>query len=91
MATKAWIALVDWADGNVEDTDEMRVKANTPGQAIAAARAAWTATNGAKWPHCRINRISVMSPARLRRLSDTQGCGTLLEGVCHHDTAPSSR
>lgn len=66
MAKKAWIALIEWIDGKIEDTDETRVYAGTAGKAKSAARAAWSATNGAKWPHCRIKRIEVFPPTRLR-------------------------
>lgn len=66
MAKKAWIALVDWIDGEVEDTDEIRVQADTAGDALKAARAAWSTTKGAEWPHCRIEHITVSPPARLR-------------------------
>lgn len=66
MAKKAWIALVDWIDGEVEDTDEIRVYANTAAQAVEFARRDWSATNGAEWPHCRIKHIEVCPPARLR-------------------------
>lgn len=68
MATKAWIALIDWIDGKVEDTDEIRVHANTAEEAEAAARIAWSMTKGAEWPQCRIDRIEVFPPARLRRV-----------------------
>jgi hypothetical protein len=66
MATSAWIALIDWVDGNVEDTDEIRVFANTAAEAELAAHTRWSATTGAEWPHCRIERIEIFSPARLR-------------------------
>lgn len=69
MTKKAWIALVDWVDGEVADTDEIRVYASTAGEATNAARTAWSTTNGAEWPHCRIEHITVSPPARLRRFA----------------------
>jgi len=69
MAKKAWIALVDWIDGEVEDTDEIRVHADNAGEALKTARAAWSITKGDEWPHCRIKNITVSPPARLRRFA----------------------
>lgn len=67
MAKKAWIALVDWVDGEVADTDEFHIYAENEENALKTARTAWSATNGAEWPHCRIEHITVSPPARLRR------------------------
>lgn len=69
MAKKAWIALVDWIDGDIEDTDEFRVFADTAGEATASARHFWSTAKGAEWPHCRIKHITVLPPARLRRFA----------------------
>lgn len=66
MAKKAWIALVDWIDGEVADTDEFHIYAENEENALKAARTDWSTTKGAEWPHCRINHITVLPPARLR-------------------------
>lgn len=65
---KAWIALVDWIDGEVEDTDEILVYASTRADAVKKARALWSETKGAEWPHCQIEKVDCYPPSRLPRV-----------------------
>jgi hypothetical protein len=66
---KAWVAIIHWADGSVEDADELRVFAETAEVAKSLAAATWTATKGAEWRHCRIVEIKVFAPARLSAIA----------------------
>lgn len=54
--------ILDWEDGDVEDADEIRVLADSAGEAIDAARRLWSATKGAEWPHCRLIRAWILQP-----------------------------
>lgn len=69
MRAKEWVALVDWIDGDVEDTDEFRIRAVSAEEAEAKVRAIWSVTNGAKYPHCRIKNVSCESPSRMREFA----------------------
>lgn len=65
---RRYVCIIEWADGDVEDADEIRVWARSADEAVAAARGKWTATVGATWPHCRIDRIAVERTLLARRL-----------------------
>jgi hypothetical protein len=65
---KRWIVIVDWVDGEIEDSDEMTVWAKTAAGATSKARAAWSETKGAEWPNSRIQKVFVVTPKRLRSL-----------------------
>jgi hypothetical protein len=75
---RAWIAFIDWVDGGEEndpdtqhfDCDEIRVFAEDDQQAISTAREIWSATKGAEWPHCRIERVRATPLSRLRTLAE---------------------
>lgn len=60
----AFTAIVDWRDSDVEDADEIRVRADSAAQARRRARAKWSGTKGATWPHCRITRITIFRSQR---------------------------
>ena len=60
---------INWIDGDVSDTDEIRVFADTDDEAKQKAKKKWRMTNGAEWPHCRIEKVEIVTPARLRRLA----------------------
>lgn len=69
MAMACRIVLIDWIDGDVSDTDEIRVFADTDDEAKQKAKKKWRMTNGSDWPECRIEKVEIMTPARLRRLA----------------------
>lgn len=69
MSTKAWVALIDWQDGDVEDTDEFMVRADSAASAESMVRAIWSITNGAKYPHARIKNVSCHAPAKMREFA----------------------
>lgn len=71
MPQKRWLAIVTWTDGDVIDADEIAVFGDSVESATVAARAAWTAANGAAWPQCRIDDIQIFSYARLRTLAES--------------------
>lgn len=49
--------MVDWHDGGVEDTDELRVAADSAAEAESLVRNIWSATNRAAWRHSRITGV----------------------------------
>jgi hypothetical protein len=51
---RQWIVVIDWADGDVEDSDEVSVYAASSGEAISMARENWQQTYGSQWPSCEI-------------------------------------
>ena len=51
---RQWIVVIDWADGDVEDSDEVSVYAASSGEAISMARETWQQTYGSQWPSCEI-------------------------------------
>jgi len=53
--------LVDWIDGSVEDTSELRVTAENERDAILFAIADWH-QEAQQWPHCRITRVWIPEP-----------------------------
>lgn len=62
MAQKRWIVLIDWVDGIVTDTDEVSVFATSASSAIKKAEAIWKDTNSKRWPNCRIEGSSILTP-----------------------------
>lgn len=69
MPQKRWLAIVTWTDDDVIDCDEIAVFAESVEKAESIARVAWTAANGAAWPHCRIEEVQIFDYARLRTLA----------------------
>jgi hypothetical protein len=65
MAQRKFVVLVDWIDGDVEDSDEIVVFADDAERAVLAARRKWKMTIGAEWPHCRILQSKVLTRSRL--------------------------
>lgn len=69
MAKGFRTVLVDWVDGHSSDTDEVRVFADSDGEAIQKATKKWRMTIGAEWPHCRIEKVEILTPARRREFA----------------------
>lgn len=61
--------MVDWLDGGVEDTDELRVAANSAAEAESLVRNIWSATNRAVWPHSRITAITCVEEKSFKQWS----------------------
>lgn len=61
--------IIDWVDGEVEDSDEIVVFAESTDEAIRKAKAKWRLTIGAAWPHCRITGASIIRPAIVKKLA----------------------
>jgi hypothetical protein len=57
-----WVALIDWIDGDVEDTDEFVVQARSAKEAERMARAIWVAKFRMTYPRCRITNIFCRPP-----------------------------
>lgn len=51
---RQWIVVIDWIDGDVEDSDEVSVYAASSDEAISMAREIWQQTHGNQWPSCEI-------------------------------------
>ena len=66
MAARYRIVLIDWVDGDVSDTDEIRVYADSDHEAVSKAKQRWRMTIGSQWPHCRIEKAETLATARLR-------------------------
>jgi len=66
---KAYLAVISWVDGEIEDADELRVFAESPESAESAARVVWLRTVGVEWPNCRITGVSVHPQRPLPRFA----------------------
>lgn len=64
---KSYRVIVDWKDGEVEDSDELIVYSDSAANARRSAYVVWTEANRAAWPHCRIIRAWILTD---RVLSD---------------------
>lgn len=71
LAEKRFLAYIDWEDGDVFDTDEISVFADSAGQAESRVRAIWSVSKGAAHPQCRIERIKIFELPRLRTLAES--------------------
>lgn len=60
-----YTAVIDWTDDCVADSDEMQIWANTASGAASRARAVWSATKGAEWPKCRLEKVWILTKERL--------------------------
>jgi hypothetical protein len=69
MAAKRWIVVIDWVDGDVSDSDEVAVIADSGAQAVKKAVMRWTPKTLAKWPNCVVEKVEILTPARLRGLA----------------------
>jgi hypothetical protein len=66
MAAKRWIVVIDWVDGDVSDSDEVAVIAESGAHAMKKAVVRWTTKTLAKWPNCVVEKVEILTPARLR-------------------------
>jgi hypothetical protein len=55
-------AIVIWKDGEVEDADEITVYAPDEVEAKREAKKRWRTTVAVKWPHCRLQEVTVAPP-----------------------------
>jgi hypothetical protein len=51
------------------DSDEIQVVADSPASAIQKAQEKWNATIGAEWPHIRLVKAWILTPAKRRSLA----------------------
>jgi len=56
-----WTVVIDWIDGDVEDSDECSVYAASSDEAISMAREIWQQTYGRQWPFCRIVKATALA------------------------------
>ncbi|NBW18508.1 MAG: hypothetical protein EBR82_62105 [Caulobacteraceae bacterium] len=66
---RAYIAVISWIDGDVEDADELRVFAESAESAKSLAREIWLRAKAPRWPTCRITSVEAFPPARLSTLA----------------------
>lgn len=52
MARKRWTVVIDWADGDFEDSDEVVVMAGSASEAVKAAVDQWGRVTSSRYPHC---------------------------------------
>jgi hypothetical protein len=69
LAKKKWTVVIEWADGDVSDCDELHVYAETAAGATSKARKAWSRENLAKFPNLAIESVFVLTPGRLLELA----------------------
>lgn len=65
---RKYTVVCEWSDAGVEDADEVVVHADSAAEAIAKAKKKWRLTIGAEWPHCRLVRSFLLTPARIAEL-----------------------
>lgn len=58
-----WTVAIDWDDRGVIDTDEVVVFAESEDDARLAAKQRWRSTIGARWPHCKVTRVWILTPS----------------------------
>lgn len=63
---KRWTVVIDWIDGDVEDSDEIAVSAKTSADAVCKAVAEWTETLQPRWPSCSVQAVSVFAAKLIR-------------------------
>lgn len=69
---RRFVVLCEWVDRQDDshfDADEVQVAAENAGSAAILAREKWTATIGAEWPSIRLEKVSILTPARRRSLT----------------------
>lgn len=54
--------VIDWADGETEDSDEIVVTAASASGAVSKARAEWRRTIGKQYPACRMCSAWLLKP-----------------------------
>lgn len=64
----AYVVVVDWSDGHMEDSDEIVVTAASAAGAVSKARAEWRRTIGKQYPTCRMCGAWLVKPDRLDAL-----------------------
>ncbi len=61
MARTTWTVLIDWADGDIEDSDEVRVVAGSASDAVKVAVQRWGNDIGMKYPHCMMLDANILT------------------------------
>lgn len=62
MRSRIFTAIVIWKDGEVEDADEITVYAPDEGEAKREARKRWRTTVAVRWPHCKLQDVTIAPP-----------------------------
>lgn len=60
--------VIDWADGETEDSDEIVVAAASAAGAVSKAKAKWRRETGKTYPTCRLCGAWLLKPDRLDAL-----------------------
>lgn len=61
--------VIDWVDGETEDSDEIVVAAASASGAVSRAKAIWRRTTGKTYPTCRMCGAWLLKPDRLDALA----------------------
>lgn len=64
----AYKVVIDWVDGETEDSDEIVVTAASAAGAVSKAKAEWRRTIGKQYPTCRMCGAWLVKPDRLDAL-----------------------
>lgn len=62
---KRYLVVIDWKDGDFEDSSEISVHAASAAGATSAAKSRWRMTIGAQFPQIQLIRSFVLTPERL--------------------------
>lgn len=65
----SFTVILDWQDHDVSDSDELQVSAENAEAAILTAREIWSATNGAEYPTCRLEKVWILTPSMEREFA----------------------
>ncbi len=63
---RKYAVLIEWTDGEVADADEMPTWAKSAAEAKRKAKTVWSATKGAEYPHCRIEKVLIVTKRMMR-------------------------
>ena len=61
MARKRFTVLIDWADGDFEDSDEVVVMAGSASEAVKAAVEQWGRFTSSRYPHCTMRDATILT------------------------------
>lgn len=69
---RRFVVLCQWTDSKDDhcfDADEIQVWAVCAEEAIREARKQWRLRVAAKWPSLRLEKLLILTPARLREIA----------------------
>ena len=61
MPKTQWIVLIDWIDGEIEDSDEVLVSASSAAAAVKEAVQEWGRVTTSRYPHCMMLDANILT------------------------------